>query len=90
MVGASDVSRNAAIAAAAALLPKINGKVPFVDTYEGGIGAPKIVNGLGTVADPQPGTNSSLKSITLPGHPTGAGAEFMANWLVPRVQSLIG
>ena len=90
LIGAADVSRNAAIAAGAALLPMINGKVPFIDTYAAGIGAPKIINGLGTVADPVPGTNSNLKSITLPGHPTGAGAEFLANWLAPRVQTLIG
>jgi lysophospholipase L1-like esterase len=90
LIGASDVSRNAAIAAAAALLPMINGKVPFIDTYAAGVGAPKIINGLGTVANPQPGTNSNLKSIILPGHPTGAGAQFLANWLVPKVKSLTG
>jgi lysophospholipase L1-like esterase len=90
LIGANDISRNAAIAAAAALLPMINGKVPFVDTYAAGLGQPKIINGLGTVANPQPGTNSNLKSITLPGHPTGAGAQFLANWLVPKVQSLVG
>ena len=90
LIGASDVSRNAAIAAAAALLPMINGKVPFVDTYAAGVGAPKIINGLGTVANLQPGTNSNLKSITLPGHPTGAGAQFLANWLAPKVQSIVG
>jgi lysophospholipase L1-like esterase len=90
LIGASDVSRNAAIAAAAALLPMINGKVPFIDTYAAGVGAPKIINGLGTVANPQPGTNSNLKSITLPGHPTGAGAQFLANWLAPKVKSLTG
>jgi hypothetical protein len=90
LIGASDISRNAAIAAAAALLPMINGKVPFIDTYAAGLGMPKIINGLGTVANPQAGTNSNLKSITLPGHPTGAGAEFLANWLVPKAQSLTG
>jgi lysophospholipase L1-like esterase len=89
LIGATDVSRNAAIAAAAALLPMINGKVPFVDTYAAGVGQPKIINGLGTVADPQPGTNSNFKSITLPGHPTGAGAQFLADWLAPKVQSII-
>ena len=90
LIGATDVSRNAAIKAGAALLPMINGKVPFIDTYAAGIGAPKIINGLGTVADPVPGTNSYLKSITLPGHPTGAGAQFLANYLAPLVQSLVG
>jgi lysophospholipase L1-like esterase len=67
----------------------INGKVPFVDTYAAGVGQPKIINGLGTVADPQAGTNSNLKSIVLAGHPTGAGAQFLANWLVPKVQSIV-
>jgi lysophospholipase L1-like esterase len=89
LIGATDVSRNAAIAAGAALLPMINGKVPFVDTYAAGVGQPKIINGLGTVANPQAGTNSNLKSIVLAGHPTGAGAQFLANWLVPKVQSIV-
>jgi lysophospholipase L1-like esterase len=90
LIGPTDVSRNAAIAAAAALLPTINGKVPFVDTYAAGVGQPKIINGLGTVANPQAGTNSNLKSIVLAGHPTGAGAQFLANWLAPKVQSIVG
>jgi lysophospholipase L1-like esterase len=90
LISAGDVSRNAAIAAGAALLPTINGKTPFIDTYAAGVGAPKIINGLGTVADPQAGTNSNLKSIVLPGHPTGAGAQFFANWLAPQVKSLLG
>ena len=89
LIGPTDVSRNAAIAAGAALLPMINGKVPFVDTYAAGVGQPKIINGLGTVANPQAGTNSNLKSIVLAGHPTGAGAQFLANWLAPKVQSIV-
>lgn len=89
IIGPSDISRNAAIAAAAAYLPRIGGKVPFIDTYANGLGGPKIINGLGTVADPQPGTNSNLKSITAPGHPTGAGSQFMSDWLVAQVKALI-
>jgi lysophospholipase L1-like esterase len=89
LISASDVSRNAAIAAGAALLPTINGKVPFIDTYAAGVGAPKLINGNGTVANPQAGTNSNLKSITQPGHPTGAGAQFLANWLAPKVQAIV-
>lgn len=89
LIGPTDVSRNAAISAGAALLPMINGKVPFVDTYAAGVGQPKIINGLGTVADPQAGTNSNLKSIVLAGHPTGAGAQFLANWLAPQVKSIV-
>jgi lysophospholipase L1-like esterase len=89
VIGPADVSRNAAIAAAAALLPMINGKVPFVDTYAAGVGQPKLINGLGTVGDPVSGTNSNFKSITFPGHPTGPGAQFLANWLAPKVQSIV-
>jgi hypothetical protein len=91
LIGPTDVSRNAAIKAGATSLTMINGKVPFIDTYAAGLGKPKIINGNGTVAnpDPTPGTNSNLKSITLPGHPTGAGSVFLANFLAPLVQSLI-
>jgi hypothetical protein len=89
LISATDVSRNDAVKAAAGILPMINGKVPFIDTYAGGVGAPKIINGLGTVANPAPGTNSNFKSITLPGHPTGAGAVFMADALATLVKTLI-
>jgi hypothetical protein len=90
IIGAADVSRNAALAAAAEYLPKLAGKVPFIDTYANGLGGAKIINGLGTVADPQPGTNSNLKSITAPGHPTGAGSKYMSDWLAAQVKALIG
>jgi hypothetical protein len=89
LISATDVAHNTALAAAAALLPKINGKVPFIDTYAAGVGQPKLINGLGTVADPQAGTNSAFKSVTFPGHPTGAGAQFLANYLITQTQALI-
>jgi hypothetical protein len=89
-VGAADLARNAAIAAGAAALNSINGAVPFIDTYENGLGGLKIINGFGTVADPQPGTNSYFKSITIPGHPTGGGSQFMSDWLATRVKRLVG
>jgi hypothetical protein len=89
-VGAGDLARNAAIAAGAAALNPVNGAVPFIDTYENGLGGLKIINGLGTVADPQPGTNSYFKSITIPGHPTGGGSQFMSDWLATRVKKLLG
>jgi hypothetical protein len=89
IIGASDISRNSAIAAAAAHLPTIAGNLAFVDTYAEGLGGLKIINGLGTVASPQPGSNSNLKSITAPGHPTGAGSQFLSDWLAERVKSLI-
>ena len=89
VIGTAEISRNAALAAAAAYLPQIAGKVPFIDTYSNGLGGLKIINGLGTVAKPQPGTNSNFKSIVVPGHPTGDGSQFMSDWLVERVSALI-
>jgi hypothetical protein len=89
-VGAADLARNAAIAAGAANLPNINGQAPFIDTYENGLGGLKIINGFGTVADPEPGTNSYFKSVTIPGHPTGGGSQFLSDWLAQRVKSLLG
>jgi hypothetical protein len=89
-VGVADMARNAAIAAGAANLPSINGRTPFIDTYENGLGGLKIINGLGTVADPQPGTNCYFKSITVPGHPTGEGSQFLSDWLATRVKRLLG
>jgi hypothetical protein len=89
VIGPSDISRNAAISAGAANLAMIGGKVPFIDTYENGLGGLKIINGYGTVANPQPGTNSYLKSITAPGHPTGPGSKFLSDWLTGEVKELI-
>jgi hypothetical protein len=90
LIGPTDVSRNAALAAGAAHLPMINGKTPFIDTYAAGVGQPKLINGLGTVANPAAGTNSNFKSITFPGHATGPGIQFLADWLVPQLKTLIG
>jgi hypothetical protein len=87
--GTTDIARNAAIAAGAAHLTSINGKVPFIDTYANGPGGLKIINGLGTVAAPQAGTNSNLKSVTAVGHPTGPGSQFLSDWLTARIKSLI-
>jgi hypothetical protein len=89
VIGPKDISRNAAIAAGAAHLTMIGGKVPFIDTYDNGLGGLKIINGYGTVANPQPGTNSYLKSITAPGHPTGPGSKFLSDWLTGEVNELI-
>jgi hypothetical protein len=91
LIGATDVSRNAAIKAGATSLTMINGNVPFIDTYAAGPGQPKLINGLGTVANPAPApSNSNFKSITLPGHPTGAGSVFLATTLATMVKTLIG
>jgi hypothetical protein len=90
LIGPTDISRNGALAAGAAHLPMINGKTPFIDTYAAGLNQPKLINGLGTVANPAPGTNSNFKSITFPGHATGPGIQFLADWLAPQLKTLIG
>jgi hypothetical protein len=90
LIGQTDISRNAAIAAGAAHLTMIGGKTPFIDTYAAGLGQPKLINGIGTVADPAPGTNSNLKSVTFPGHATGPGIQFLAGWLATQVKTLTG
>jgi hypothetical protein len=89
VISANDISRNAAIAAGAALLPTIGGTAPFVNTYANGLGGNKIIYGLGNVASPTTGTNSNLKSITVPNQPTGPGAQFLSNWLVTQVKALL-
>jgi hypothetical protein len=89
VIGPSDISRNAAISAGAAHLTMIGGRVPFIDTYANGLGGLKIINGHGTVAAPEAGTNSYLKSITAPGHPTGRGSQFLSDWLTVEVKKLI-
>jgi hypothetical protein len=89
VISASDVSRNAAIAAGAALLPPIGGKAPFINTYANGLGGNKIIYGLGTIASPTAGTNSNLKSITVPSQPTGPGSQFISSWLVTQVKALL-
>jgi TM2 domain-containing membrane protein YozV len=89
VIGASDLSRNAAIAAGAALLAPMGTKSPFVDTYANGLGGNKIIYGLGTVANPTLGTNSNFKSITVPSHPTGPGSRFFSDWLATQVTGLI-
>ena len=88
LISSTDISRNAAIAAAVAGLPTVGGKAPFIDTYANGLGGNKIIYGLGTIADPQAGTNSNLKSITSPGHPTGPGSQFLSDWLATAVKAL--
>ncbi len=89
VIAASDISRNAAIAAGAALLPPIGSRSPFIDTYANGLGGNKIIYGLGSVASPTAGTNSNFKSITVPSHPTGPGSQFISDWLVTEVSDLI-
>jgi hypothetical protein len=88
IIGSGDISRNAALAAGAAHLTTIGGRVPFIDTYANGLGGLKIIDGLGTVAAPQAGTNSNLKSITVPGHPTGPGSQFLSDWLAAQAKAL--
>lgn len=83
------ISRNAQVKTAAQLLPKINGRVPFIDTYENGLGGNGILWGTGTIAAPTAGNTAKYKSIVNAGHPTGFGAYYMAQWLGKRFLDLV-
>jgi hypothetical protein len=89
VITTGNVSRNAAVQAGAQLLPKINGRVPFIDSYEAGVGGNMILFGTGTVAAPVAGTTAKYKSITNAGHPTGFGALYIAQWVAKRFLDLV-
>lgn len=80
-------SRNTAYKAGALLLPKINGSVPFVDTYAD-VTATAWLNGAGSIAAPVAGTTSKFKSLTNSGHPTGDGVVFLANRLADAILNI--
>lgn len=84
-----DVSRNAAISAAAALLPSINGKVPFIDTYAYGVGGKCWLDGNGNISGITGGSNDRLKSCRNPGHLTGSeGTPDFAGRMATAIQQL--
>jgi hypothetical protein len=88
-IGAGDLSRNAAIAAAAAYLPKINGRVPVIDTYFAGSGGNKLLYGSGSIAAPTSGTTDVYKSLAQAGHPDGFGAGYLASWCAAQTIPLL-
>ena len=89
-ITSTDVAFNTAIRNCAALLPKINGKVPFIDTYAAGVGNNAIIFGGGTVQSPTANTNDILRSFNAPAHPTGDGDTFLAAWLAGQLKFLFG
>jgi hypothetical protein len=90
VINATDAGFNAAIKAGAALLPFINGKIPFIDTYAAGVGGNAWITGSGTVASPTSGTNDILRSVIATSHPTGNGHAYLAARIIQAVKALFG
>lgn len=90
VIGAADVAVNAAIRAGAALLTPINNQIPFIDTYDAGLGGNSWIFGSGTVAAPTTNKNDILISTTTSGHLTGQGQHYMATRIMQKVRSLLG
>lgn len=92
VVAAGDISFNNAIKAAAALLPTINGNLPYIDPIPGGLGSNTLIYGssAGTVAAPTINTNNVLRSAVTSGHPTGNGHSFFAAWSMQQQKALFG
>jgi hypothetical protein len=85
----SDIDRNNALKAGALLLPTINGQVPFVDTYDAGLGGAKWLDGGGSSILPTAGKTDIFKSKWNIGHPTSAGAMHLATKLANAIRSLL-
>lgn len=82
IIQAQDIANNAAWAAGAALLPLINGRVPFIDTYSNGQGGNAWIFGAGNIGAPTNGKNDVMRSLVQAGHPSGLGAGYFAALLV--------
>lgn len=88
-ITAANISRNVAYAAGAALLPKLYGATPFIDTYPAGLGGVKLITGTGNIASPTSGATDIFKSVINAGHPTGDGVCYLAAFLTRRMQTLL-
>lgn len=90
IIGATDLARNAAIAAGAAFLTPVNGNVPFIDTYAAGLGGKAWVFGTGSISAPTVNTNDILISVATAAHPTGNGQHLLATRLMQNLKVLLG
>lgn len=89
-IAQADLDRNAiGSAAAAAYLPKIKGKVPFIDTYFEGLGGNKLLYGAGSIGAPTSGKTDVFKSLLVVGHPTGRGSSYLATWIATQIGALL-
>lgn len=86
----ADVANNAAIGAAAALLPTINGKTPYINTFANGLGGIRWINGSSTIASPTSGDNDIFKSIIVTSHPTGNGHYYLGAREVQQLKAILG
>lgn len=90
VIAAGDLALNAAINAGAQLLNPINGKVPFIDTYDAGLGGNSWIFGSGTIAAPSANKNDILISTTTSGHKTGEGQRYSDSRLMQKIKALLG
>lgn len=90
VLDATDIAYNAAIKAAAVFLPKINGQIPFIDTYAAGVGGNAWIFGAGTIGAPTTNKNDILISLSASGHPTGEGHSYLATRLMQNIKQLLG
>jgi hypothetical protein len=90
VIGSGDLAFNAAIQTGAMLLPRINGNIPFINTYPAGIGGNSLVFGSGSVANPTTNKNDILISALASGHFTGNGHAFWNGFLTQKIKALEG
>lgn len=90
VIAQADLDRNAVgLVNATAYLPRIKGKVPFIDTYFEGLGGNKLLYGSGSVGAPTSGKTDVYKSLTQAGHPTGRGTSYLATWIAAQIATLL-
>lgn len=86
----TDLNHNAAaFAAVQAVLAKVNGKWPWIDTYIQGLNGEALWTGTGTVANPTSTKRDFMNSITATGHPTGVGEEYLAGYEARTVLDIL-
>lgn len=89
-IDSTDVGHNTALSAAAATWGRINGSIPFIDTYANGIGGNAWIFGTSNVGTPTANKNDVLISLIQAGHPTGDGASYLAHRIAQNVKALLG
>lgn len=90
VLDATDIGYNTAMKTAAALLPKVNGNTPFVDTYAAGSGGNAWIFGAGNIGTPTTNKNDILISLAASGHPTGEGYSLFSTRIMQNIKALFG
>jgi len=90
VIDATDVGYNNAIKTAAGYLPKINGNLPFIDTYSAGVSGNAWIFGGGTLGSPTTNKNDILISLAQAGHPTGEGYSMYSTRMMQSIKQIFG